>query len=97
MNRTLTIRPLMIAITVSLILITGCQQNNQAEKIDLKGEITLIDEEEQLLYIDGNPIMVENPDAFQLGQQVTAELIDTNPYEDWDPEQIVVENIDFIE
>ncbi|QTM99203.1 hypothetical protein ERJ70_07750 [Sediminibacillus dalangtanensis] len=86
---------LMIALAVSVVLLTGCQQNNEAKKFDVEGEITLIDDEEQLLYIDGNPIMVENPKEFQVGQQVTAELIDTNPSRGWDPEQIVVENIDF--
>ncbi|SDL81187.1 hypothetical protein [Sediminibacillus halophilus] len=86
---------LMVALAVSVGLLTGCQQNNVAEKIDVEGEVTLIDDEKQLLYIDGNPIMVENPEEFKVGQQVTAELIDTNPDKDWDPEQIVVENIEF--
>ncbi|WP_053219895.1 hypothetical protein [Virgibacillus senegalensis] len=85
----------VVMVSIMLVAFTGCQQQDDAEKIDVEGEVTLIEKEEQLLYIDGNPILVQNPDHFQVGQQVTAELIDTNPHTDWDPEQIVVENIDF--
>ncbi|SDJ76710.1 hypothetical protein [Sediminibacillus albus] len=84
-----------LMIPLLILFSQGCQQNDYTEKITVEGEVTLIEKEENYIYIDGNPIMVENPASFEVGQRVKAELIDTNAANEWDPEQIVVEDIEF--
>lgn len=82
-------------ILVMIVLLLGCHR--YSEIFVKEGEITGIDKEKSLIYVDRDPINVKDVDEFTTGQTVRITLEDRTPNDDWNPDDFTVKEIEYIE
>lgn len=82
---------------VMIVLLMGCQR--YSEVFVKEGEITGIDKEKSLIYVDRDPIKIKDIDTneFTIGQTLRITLEDRSSDDDWNPDDFTVRKIEYIE
>lgn len=78
-----------------IVLLMGCQR--YSEVFVKEGEITGIDKEKSLIYVDRDPIKIKDTNEFTIGQTLRITLEDGSPDDDWNPDDFTVRGIEYIE
>ncbi|WP_422660604.1 hypothetical protein ACK8P5_09010 [Paenibacillus sp. EC2-1] len=85
----------LVCILVMIVLLMGCQR--YSEVFVKEGEITGIDKEKSLIYVDRDPIKIKDTNEFTIGQTLRITIEDRSPDDDWNPDDFKVREIEYIE